>query len=396
MNIKDLFKSKKYFFIFFPFVICLSVVILSVVISMYQSIQNYSKVNARGYSIIDEFDTEELKEFLAEDVSLNKIKKMYNLCKKQWNTEYYIMTEQPIYINDISFSNEFVYGHGVVDEEKLDLSYVNCIQMNTSAIKGSHMDFLQGRTFCQDEYIYHNTVPVIVGYDYKNYLKLNDTFSIDYLGKNVDVKVVGILSEGVCAAKSDSYNLDNYIVLPAFEFPDKPINEEEKYFQLKVYLGHTNSFVYSSDSALHVQSELDDICKSVGIKPYIVMSVFPINFLGLGFARSTYFLLLLIFFAFVLTIALLSYISWRNYRSIALTVFILKSKHNLLKLIVLTYIETMIWVLIAAIFCVILNSTILAIFHVDLLIITMSLCVVWLTIPLIPIYKFFRLYSKKK
>ena len=394
MNIKDLFKSKKYLYLVFPFAICLSVIILSVAISMYQSIQNFSKVNATGYSIIDKFDTEELKEFFAEDSSLNKLKKMYYLCKKQWSSEYYIMTNQPVYLNGISFSNEFVDGYGEVDREKLDLSYVKCIQMNASAINGSHMALLQGRAFYEDEYIYNDTVPVIIGYDYNNYLKLNDVFSIDYLGKNVNVKVVGILNKGVCAAKSDSYSLDKYIVLPALEFPDYPINEEEKYFQLKVYLGHTNSFVYSSNSALYVQSELDDICNSVGIKPYILTGVFPINLLGFGFARSTYVLLLSIVFTYILAIAILSYICLRKYRPIASNSYVLGSKHNLLKLIVFMYIETMIWVLIAAAFCVVLKSTILAIFHVDLLVIAILLCIEWLTIPLLSAYKCFKIHLR--
>ena len=379
-----------------PLAMCFLVTVFSLMISLYQSIQECSHINAKGYSIMDRFDTEELKDFFVDDESLNKLKNMYDLYEKEWDSEFYVMTNQPIYVKDGSYSSEFIYGYEDVDEEKLDMSYVECMQMNDSAIKGSNMDLSSGRYFYDNEYIYDKTVPIIVGYDYKKYLNINDTFTIDYLSQDINVKVVGILKEGACTAKSDYSVLDNFIIMPALEFPNKPVDKEDKNFQIKVYLGHTNSFVYSSDSALKVQSELDNICKVVDIKPFILMAVFPINLLGFGFAKSIYLLLLIVIAAFALIVAILSYVSWRKNRSTLSTVIDFNIKKDFIKIIVGMYLENMIWVLIAAAFCFTFSFTILHSLHINLSIIIISLCTLFFTIPLISIYKFFRLYSKEK
>lgn len=274
--------------------------------------QVYSKINGNGYSITDNFNDNDLLNSLIENNSLSKIKKLYDLFNKEWDEEFYIMTEQPVSLENEAFSNDFVYGYGDLNDDEMNPKLVKCIQMNAAAIKGSNLNVIEGRAFYKNEYTINDMIPLIVGYNYLNYLKINDTFSIKYLQRTLNVKVVGILSEGACAAKSDDTILDNSIILPALESPDEPTDEVDVYFQLKLYLGHTNSFIYSNKSVLLVQKELNDICKSVNIEPYNLMGVRKINLFGLGIARSNYFLLLIMIFVFVLIICFLSHIYWKK------------------------------------------------------------------------------------
>ena len=121
-QIREVLSAKKRFFIIIPILMIIIVLPFSFVISYYINIQKYTHLNADGYSITDTFDVEEFKDFLAED-SLYKIKKHYSHFNQVWKDRYYIMTDQPVSI-DKAYGEQFAYGYGTVDSEKLSSSYV--------------------------------------------------------------------------------------------------------------------------------------------------------------------------------------------------------------------------------------------------------------------------------
>lgn len=391
----SLIKSKVRFLIIIPIIIILSVLSFSFGIQIFTDIQKYSKVNADGYSMIDLFsEEEELQEFFRDEHSLSKMKEMYQRCKTQWDSSYYIMTDQSIIVSDLPLPKKFAHGYGQIPEDDLIQTFVHSIQMNSSAIDGSSMNLLEGRFFEKEEYVYKDStpVPVLVGYEYKDYLKINDTFEINYLGKPLMVKVVGILEEGAYSAKSQSFLLDLYMIMPALEFNQEPITKEEYSFQMKVYLGHTNAYVYSSSSVLGVQNRLDKICKEVDIKPYIMAGVAPIDIFHLGYAKSNLILFLILPIALlVLILVLFSYLTWRKLRNILPNLSI-NQKSDYFKLIVAVYLETLLWVIIAGILSLILSLTILSFLSINLWILFGSLLILWIFIPLVSIYKLFRMF----
>ena len=67
--------------------------------------------------------------------------------------------------------------------------------------------------------------------------------------------------------------LDDYLIIPALEDITGPENEDDYKFEQKLYMHHTNGYVYSDKSVLEEQELLDDLCKSVEIKPYVFTSV---------------------------------------------------------------------------------------------------------------------------
>lgn len=255
---REVISAKKKFFIIIPALMIIFVLPVSFIVSYYANIYKYAHLNADGYSVMDTYDVEEFKEFLAED-NLYKIKKLYSHFNQVWRDRYYVMTDQPVEVEK-AFGEQFAYGYGSVDSEKLNEDYVNCCQMNAAAIKGSPMELSSGRWFSDSEYAVKNNIPVIVGSHYQEYLKIGDKISIRYLYKDFACNVIGILKEGSRTAKNEYSILDDYLIIPALEDIIEPDNEEDYKFEQKLYMHHTNGYVYSDRSVLEEQALLDDLC----------------------------------------------------------------------------------------------------------------------------------------
>lgn len=339
---REVISAKKKFFIIIPALMIIFVLPVSFIVSYYANIYKYAHLNADGYSVMDTYDVEEFKEFLAED-NLYKIKKLYSHFNQVWRDRYYVMTDQPVEVEK-AFGEQFAYGYGSVDSEKLNEDYVNCCQMNAAAIKGSPMELSSGRWFSDSEYAVKNNIPVIVGSHYQEYLKIGDKISIRYLYKDFACNVIGILKEGSRTAKNEYSILDDYLIIPALEDIIEPENEEDYKFEQKLYMHHTNGYVYSDRSVLEEQALLDDLCKSIEIKPYVFMGVpYCINLFDWGIAKSIHFVLAATIIVFVLLSVLLSYLSYRKSREVVV--------ENRKSFILAKYLESLIMVTIEGLIC---------------------------------------------
>lgn len=373
---RKVLSAKKRFFIIIPTLIIIVVLPFSFVISYYTNIQKYAHLNAEGYSISDTFDVEEFKDFLAED-SLYKIKKLYSHFNQVWKDWYYVMTDQPVSIYK-AYGEQFAYGYGTVDSEKLSSSYVNCCQMNAAAIKGSPMELSSGRWFNNSEYAVNDTIPVIIGSHYKEHLKIGDKISIRYLYKDFDCNVIGVLKEGSRTAKNEYSVLDDYLIIPALEDITGPENEDDYKFEQKLYMHHTNGYVYSDKSVLEEQELLDDLCKSVEIKPYVFTSVPTfVNLFDWGIAKSIRFVLVATIIVFVLLSVLLSYLSYRKNRKVVV--------RNKKCFVLAKYLESLIMVAIAGLIC--FPFAVIARFlEIQWWVLTAVLVFVFLILPFITIF----------
>ena len=383
---KEVLSAKKRFFIIIPILMIIIVLPFSFIISYYINIQKYAHLNADGYSITDTFDVEEFKEFLAED-SLYKIKKQYSHFNQVWKDRYYVMTDQPVAVEK-TFGEQFAYGYGSVDSEKLNEDYVNCCQMNAAAIKGSPMELSSGRWFNDSEYAVNDTIPVIVGSHYQEHLKIGDKISIRYLYKDFDCNVIGVLKEGSRTAKNEYSVLDDYLIIPALEDITGPENEDDYKFEQKLYMHHTNGYVYSDKSVLEEQELLDDLCKSVEIKPYVFTGVPSfVNLFDWGIAKSIRFIMITTIIVFVLLSVLLSYLSYRKSRKVVV--------ENKKSFIIAKYLESLIMVAIAGLICF-LFAIIARFLEIQWGVLTAVLGFIYLTLPVISIFSEIRFGRRKR
>ena len=142
---------------------------------------------------------------------------------------------------------------------------------------------------------------------------------------------------------------------------------------------HTNGYVYSDKSVLEEQELLDDLCKSVEIKPYVFTSVPSfVNLFDWGIAKSIRFILAATIIVFVLLSELLSYLSYRKSRKV-----VVKNRKGF---ILAKYLESLIMVAIAGLIC--FPFVIIARFlEIQWWVLAITLEIVFLILPVVPVIK---------
>ena len=318
-KLENLFKPKKIYVVLMLIAMLFST-IFSLPISWFIQIQENSKINADGYSVIDKYD--DLTVFLKKDNSLSVMKEMYENFNNTWGSSYCIIVSQPVYTLEVMFPLKFCYGYGDTPDEHVDPTFIKAVQMNKNAITMSNIELYEGRIFNQNEYTYTNgkTVPIIVGYEYKEYLNLGDKFTVDYLNKILTLEVVGIAQKGSADARKPENILDYTLIMPAMEFETPSVSDEyyedEMSFQKKAYLGYINCFVFSYNSALRVQNDLDNICKDLITEgKFILTGIKSINIFNLGYAKSNIIVLFVLPLLFLIIIfIILSILIWKKWR----------------------------------------------------------------------------------
>ena len=318
-KLENLFKPKKIYVVLMLIAMLFST-IFSLPISWFIQIQENSQINADGYSVIDKYD--DLTVFLKKDNSLSVMKEMYENFNNTWGSSYCIIVSQPVYTLEVMFPLKFCYGYGDTPDEHVDPTFIKAVQMNKNAITMSNIELYEGRIFNQNEYTYTNgkTVPIIVGYEYKEYLNLGDKFTVDYLNKILTLEVVGIAQKGSADARKPENILDYTLIMPAMEFETPSVSDEyyedEMSFQKKAYLGYINCFVFSDNSALRVQNDLDNICKDLITEgKFILTGIKSINIFNLGYAKSNIIVLFVLPLLFLIIIfIILSILIWKKWR----------------------------------------------------------------------------------
>lgn len=250
------------------------------------------------------------------------MKEMYENFNNTWGSSYCIIVSQPVYTLEVMFPLKFCYGYGDTPDEHVDPTFIKAVQMNKNAITMSNIELYEGRIFNQNEYTYTNgkTVPIIVGYEYKEYLNLGDKFTVDYLNKILTLEVVGIAQKGSADARKPENILDYTLIMPAMEFETPSVSDEyyedEMSFQKKAYLGYINCFVFSDNSALRVQNDLDNICKDLITEgKFILTGIKSINIFNLGYAKSNIIVLFVLPLLFLIIIfIILSILIWKKWR----------------------------------------------------------------------------------
>lgn len=203
--------------------------------------------NQTLYRIAD--DAEDISQYLHSISELNNLKNFYNQLEDNEYFEYFECINQPVYVNtkDHSFSEFNLESNAVSiagkDHYKLKNFFVNMnyIQhiLDLSLYDGAIFD--NEDMFCSDV---TNIVPLIVGYNYKELLNVNDTLLIHHIGINFNCKVIGIMNENSYAPIGNKMvSLDDYLLLPSFEFPNSPATSDELYMQSAFYLQKINGYI---------------------------------------------------------------------------------------------------------------------------------------------------------
>lgn len=297
-----------------------------------------------GYSVIDTLDmpgNERVSAFLADSGSLAKLKALYQGFVGREGMTYAVLSKQPIITQARTFPLPFAYGYGDLLDRDLNASALNTVQMNAAALSCADIRLKEGRLFEAEDYQINAELPILVGSAYMDELAIGDSFSGDYLGVLFTFRVVGILEQGSSYPSHKHVPLDRAIVMPALE-GTAPLSAEETRFQQKLYLDHTNGYIFTDKGIFSIQSEVDDLCRSAGISPYILVGMPQFKIGTLGFAASFTLLFFISAFAFLLSALLLMVTLWKKVKTLLSDT---KAGENRKTLYAGLYLEAFLWLL---------------------------------------------------
>lgn len=184
-----------------------------------------------------------------------------------------------------------------------------CIQISENLQKSNNFKCYTGRLLNSGDYQFNGgTIPIILGYEYRNLFQLGSQFSATYLYNVYTFEVVGILEKN-----SKIYNpieiiyLDKYIIMPSFnvlKFPESIEGISIHYANKTsgLLLSQKNDFVYVSNYIKQLLSNAGCGNYSINISPvkYSIMEKVGISI--------EWFIICLSIIAFISGISYIKYI----------------------------------------------------------------------------------------
>jgi len=117
-----------------------------------------------------------------------------------------------------------------------------------------------GRGFSEKDFDFssNDTVPVVLGYKYSNQYKLGDNIEVNYLQKDINLKIIGFLNSNTAITiGQDKIELDTYIIIPFFNTNDNNAENDKDYitFQQRYYLQKNHGYLVYNGSMLEDDKE---------------------------------------------------------------------------------------------------------------------------------------------
>lgn len=193
-------------------------------------------------------------DYFSDPTRLNNLKDFYIALANNPHYIYLDKVEQGIYIKNTFDTNIFLYGYGKGYESYFDdesgnrYSMFNNITINAASQNYYNFKVIEGRIFNSGDFTYSNTIPVMLGYDYKDYYNVGDVFTGEYLDCNFNYQVIGILDKNVSInIQNEIIFLDRYIVSPSVIVQNAPQTHEELFYQSASYMQKIQGSVILSE-----------------------------------------------------------------------------------------------------------------------------------------------------
>lgn len=233
-------------------------------ISAHNSYDN--KSNNTYYTITSSMSNEEFNRAYADSSFL---KRMKNTCKELNSNKKYSFYEfinQHVSVKQKDFPYEFYYYHD--DTDKM----LNAIQVSDGFFNTFQLALEAGSKFSAEDYFGDGKteIPVILGNAYKNFYSVGDRIeSVEYLYKNYDFLVVGILKENSYYINQGNTKLLDYMmVMPSRIYLNDPLPNTVDYMsQFALYTQKTDGvFVLDNEQSFADMSTwVHEVAKKNGI-----------------------------------------------------------------------------------------------------------------------------------
>ncbi|SDD03427.1 hypothetical protein SAMN05428987_3883 [Paenibacillus sp. CF095] len=222
------------------------------------------------YKVNDHYFDEQERDFLAQSDHLQTLNDLYEWEKNNPLFKYIVASKQHLFLDVQDLPAKFQYGYEAGQETP---DAYESIQVNQAFMDHFSIRTHQGSIFRAGDYDINNTIiPIVAGYEYKDYLQLGQILDVGYMGIDLKCKVIGILEKH--SFYNDGYSLkylDRVVMLPSFEAED--IYAHDGTFMLRLLWDKTSGYIHSSLSANSIQELFTKKSLQLDMEPYVVEGV---------------------------------------------------------------------------------------------------------------------------
>lgn len=248
----------------------LVILTLSLTINIQALTSNVNNATSSLYKVNDNFLDEKEKNFLAQTDNLKVLNELYEWEKTNPRFKYIIASRQNLFLDVEGLPEKFQYGY---EDGYGSSDAYESIQVNQQFIDHFAVQVSEGRVFeARDYNIENSIIPIVLGYEYKDYLSLNQIVNVAYMGVNLKVKVIGFLEKH--SFYSDGYALrylDRLVVFPSLEVDN--IYLQDRSFLIKLFWDKTSGYIHSPLSAQKIQELFTQKSMQLDIEPYVLEGV---------------------------------------------------------------------------------------------------------------------------
>lgn len=240
------------------------------------------------FSTGDGLSDEQYREYISEKDAVwsERLNTFLSRLRETDAFAFFSLIDQPIYIYDKEFPEEFLDGYedpswdhnknSRIRLNEKDMAFTKSIQVSEKFFAEYDISVSSGEDFGAEDYIYDyetNIVPVLMGSKYSKYFKIGDALYGEFLTDNTTFIVKGFLKEGT--KYWDDYTLkplDRIIVLPVFITDNSlPFAKEHRLQQTRGMIITKKSFDDAENTyeKIRNESELGD-WKLYILKPSLV------------------------------------------------------------------------------------------------------------------------------
>ena len=215
-----------------------------------------------------------------------RLMNFYKLLSDSQDFSYMQMYDNPSGIIDFKGDKSFDYYSDEPDfynEMPNNYLYVNSMMIGQEVIDRYKIKVCSGQLFSESDYQgslkEEKALPVVLGYKYKDYYNIGDVIECDvpFFYKCSTMKVVGFLEKSssikyLCYGNTQIVNLDNYVLVPAYDFKDLSLEKDADLYLNMFYYMKCAGILETNLNKEYVQSIINDYSQQCGLPTYYIQS----------------------------------------------------------------------------------------------------------------------------
>lgn len=284
--------------------------------------ENIDSVYLRISDVYGNENQKSLSEFFSENDSLKRMKEFNKTLRNEYN--FLEFDNQPLLIKeDLNYKDECRedYGtdsFGINDDIGVSLKSVQIGETSYNA--WSLDEYIEtGKGFTSESFLYDGSesIEAVLGYEYSNSVSIGDVIKVNYLSKDISVKVNGFFKKDTyITINNNIFFMDQYIAIPFVDLESsfEASNEDEQRFQNILYSLKNWGYikVNNGDDFYEYKDRVDQISKDLNLK-YVLNDGFVSSYIKnisntINSSKGIFFLVSLILFLFSSAIVLYIYI----------------------------------------------------------------------------------------